>query len=112
MEGFVQKAEKAASNYCTIKESKEINLAEHFGKFKNARLNPKSLKLDNSNPPTSNTPTLNPPINEEKLNLWRVWIIKIIKTVLKIFIILFKNFTNHNSSLSQQPLNYIFQVHL
>ena len=61
MEGFVQKDVKADGNYYTIKESGEINLAEHFGISTNARLNPPSLKVDNPNPPASN-----PPINEGK----------------------------------------------
>ena len=61
MEGFVQKDVKADGNYYTIKESGEINLAEHFGISTNARLNPPSLKVDNSNPPSSN-----PPIDEGK----------------------------------------------
>ena len=61
MEGFVQKEPKADGNYYTIKESAEINLAEHFGISTNARLNPPSLKVDNANPPASN-----PPIDKEK----------------------------------------------
>jgi len=61
MEGFVQKDIKADGNYYTIKESEEINLAEHFGIPTNGRLNPPSLKVDDSNPPSSN-----PPINKGK----------------------------------------------
>ena len=61
MEGFVQKNIKADGNYYTIKESAEINLAEHFGISTNGRFNPPSLKVDDSNPPSSN-----PPINKGK----------------------------------------------
>ncbi len=54
MEDFVQKEVRADGNYYTIKESRKINLAEHFGISTNARLNPPLLKVANPNPPASN----------------------------------------------------------
>ena len=61
MEGFVQKDDSSSCNYYSISESKEINLAEHFGITNNRRLNPLPEKVRNPNPKGSN-----PPGQEEK----------------------------------------------
>ena len=50
MEGFVQKDDSSSCNYYSISESKEINLAEHFGITNNKRLNPLPEKVSNPNP--------------------------------------------------------------
>ena len=56
MEGFVQKDDSSSCNYYSISESKEINLAEHFGITNNRRLNPLPEKVSNPNPKGSNPP--------------------------------------------------------
>ena len=57
MEGFVQKDDSSSCNYYSISETKEINLAEHFGIIHKGGLNPKSEKVASPNPQASNPPT-------------------------------------------------------
>jgi len=57
MEGFVQKDESSSRNYYSISETKDINLAEHFGITNNGGLNPLPEKVASPNPQGSNPPT-------------------------------------------------------
>ena len=57
MRGFIQKDDSSSRNYYSKSETKDINLAEHFGITNNRWFNPQPEKVASPNPQLSNPPT-------------------------------------------------------